>query len=1193
MSPEDRSRDRSSQNRRCRITGLPVRQRPEWTDVGFGGDYRVTLRVIGDRILHSRPTGYATIRDVDRVLELTRQVIDEQFGPERPYVQIEDYRGLEGSSVEGRKRFIRDMKGRDRMAGLVFCNPSPLFKVSIRLAKRLTPSRYRVQIARDYEEAVQWAIETLPGEEGPVPHAAFETGSRPGQAPYPECVRGHGAAGLSVQESAGLPECPGRTRDSWRLHLEGFSTRYERLGADVVHSVSTGYLKDNHIDPLFEHMNRVLSEMNLEGTPIFVLDGLADVSGATWRARRMFVERMAAAQNRYPFRLYVFYGAGRLLRAAVRLGRAFAPFRVAMAEDLAEARRIVAETRKELGTARSDEMDPEASSGRSAQESPLTQACIEDLLHFLGSIDWEAGGLDSLPPEADDPSHPLAALFEAFALIKSDLDRLIEERKAAADALEIEQAYLYQLFENAQLAVVRGSCGGVIQQVNPEFTRIFGFTAEEAIGRKVDDLIVPDDRLEEALATTRRVEGGGKASCETVRRHKDGSPIAVELLAFPIAIDGRQVGAYSMYLDLRERVLAEAALRASEERYRDLFENVSDLLYVHDMEGRFVQANRTLRRLAGLNEEEDLRLNVQDLMPGKNRPRFHDYLERILRNGTDEGSFLLESRDGRSFVVEYRNSLILGEHGAPLGVRGSARDLTERLRADKALRESEERHRSILENMDEGYYEVDLAGNFTFVNRAMCNMLGYTQDEIIGVNNREYMEEETAGGVYAAFNRVYRTGRTEKGFNWETIRRDGSRGIVETSVSLKVGARGEPEGFRGLVRDVTERERDRVEKLRLEAQLQHAQRMEAIGTLAGGIAHNFNNLLMGIQGNASLMALDLDGGHPHSGRLKTIENLVRSGSELTRQLLGYAREGRYEVNAVDLNRLVRETAGTFGAARREIRVHTDLHPALLSVLADRGQVEQALMNLFVNAADAMPQGGDLFLSTENRSSDEMKKKPYAPKGGIYARLLVRDTGQGMDEETRSKIFEPFFTTKGLSKGTGLGLASVYGIVKAHGGYIDVSSEVGRGTTFEIYLPATSVSAETPPEQERSIDPGSGTVLLVDDEETVLAVGAEMLSRMNYTVRTAGGGEEAVRLFQADHEEIDLVILDLIMPDMGGGEVFDRLRGIDPGVKVLLASGYSMDGKAAEILERGCDDFIQKPFDMSLLSERVNALLSRP
>jgi signal transduction histidine kinase/ActR/RegA family two-component response regulator len=405
-----------------------------------------------------------------------------------------------------------------------------------------------------------------------------------------------------------------------------------------------------------------------------------------------------------------------------------------------------------------------------------------------------------------------------------------------------------------------------------------------------------------------------------------------------------------------------------------------------------------------------------------------------------------------------------------------------------------------------------------------------------------------------------------------------------------LSAEGEPTGFRGVVRDVTEREAARKEKKRLEAQLQHAQRMEAVGTLAGGIAHNFNNILMGIQGNASLMALDLDPEDARAGRLKTIEKLVCSGSDLTRQLLGYAREGRYEVRPVDLNNLVWEMADTFGAARREIRVHTDLCGTLSAVLADRGQVEQAIMNLLVNAADAMPQGGDLHLVTKNRSRLEMREKPYIPKAGNYVLLEVRDTGTGMDEETQAKIFEPFFTTKGLSKGTGLGLASVYGIVKAHGGYIDVTSRVGEGTLFELFLPATDAPAVSPVEKGSSIVPGKGTILLVDDEPIVLDAGAEMLARLNYTVLTAAGGEEAVRCFERDHGEIDLVILDLIMPDLSGGEVFDRLKQIDEGARVLLSSGYTVDGKAAEILERGCDDFIQKPFDLRTLSRKVEGLL---
>lgn len=1173
MNSEDRSDGEVESGGRCRITGLPVVQRPEWTDVDFGRDYRVTLRVLGDRILHSRPSGFATRRDTEQALEFTQSVVQERFGNRR-YVQIEDYTRLRGASLDGRKAFIQGMRARDRMVGLVFLTISPVFKVSIQLAKRLTSSDIGIHIAGDYEEALRWAEDCLRGQ-----GLSLSASGIPPRKP----LRGHdastaGHAGAEGRKQPGFPWARVETHDAWTLHLEGFSIQYERPADDVVHTLSAGRLEEKHLEPLFKHMEDVFSSMVLEGVPFFLMNSLESVSTITWRTRRLITRKMASLHERFPFRLNVFYGAGGLLVAAIHMGRPMVPFQVAVAKDLPGAWDLVSESRSQG-----------EGPGRRVSSFEPTQASIDDLFRFLGNINWEVKGEEDSTSVSWDASHPLSPVFDAFLLIKNELDQLLEERQGASNALHIERAYLLQLFENSQMAMVRGSRDGVVQQVNRAFSRMFGYTPEEAIGRDVDLLIVPQEKMGEAESMTRRVDQGEKISYETCRRHKDGTPVPVEMLAFPIIFEGRQVGAYSMYLGIGERVRAEEAMRASEKKYRDLFENVSDLLYVHDMDGQFLEANPAFRNLVGLSEEELLQLNIRHLMPKKNHPRFEEYLERIRVHGVDEGFFRLQIPNGPSRVIEYRNSLITDERGHAMGVRGSGRDLTDRLRAEKALRESEERHRSILENMDEGYYETDPAGNFTFVNQAMSAVLGYTREELIGTNNRNYMDRETARNVYAAFNRVYRSGRPEKGFEWETIRKDGSRGVVETSVSLKLDERGKAVGFRGLVRDVTEREIAGKERERLEAQLQHAQRMEAVGTLAGGIAHNFNNLLMGIQGNASLMALDLPPDHPHGERIKTIEKLVRSGSELTRQLLGYAREGRYEVRPVDLNHLVQDTAGTFGAARKEIRVCTELYPSLHTVLADPGQIEQALMNLFVNAADAMPRGGDLVIRTKDVSSSDMEGKSYIPKEGEYALLEVQDSGLGMDEATRVKVFEPFFTTKGFSKGTGLGLASVYGIVKAHGGYIDVVSQEGRGTTFRMYLPSTEARPEVSVETEIPFHKGEGAVLLVDDEEAVLDVGAEMLSRLNYLVYRAGSGEEAVRMFQEKQELIRLVILDMIMPGMGGGEVFDRLKEIDPHVKVLLASGYSLDGNAAEILKRGCDDFIQKPFDLTVLSQKLGGL----
>lgn len=440
---------------------------------------------------------------------------------------------------------------------------------------------------------------------------------------------------------------------------------------------------------------------------------------------------------------------------------------------------------------------------------------------------------------------------------------------------------------------------------------------------------------------------------------------------------------------------------------------------------------------------------------------------------------------------------------------------------------------------------------------------------------------------------VIRTGEPILNKREHMITPEGKRRVVMDRIPYK-GPNNGVMGLIGFALDVTDLEKAEEERARLGAQLQQALRLKSLGTLAGGMAHNFNNLLMGILGNVSLMLLRTGPDHGHYGNLKVIEKLVKNGSELTRQLLGYAMEGRYEVRPINLNRIVRETAETFGSTKREIRVHYDLDQDLFAVQADQNQIEQVVFNLYVNAADAMPLGGDLYLQTSNVTQEHMEGKSYRPKRENYVMLRVRDTGNGMDKETLEHIFEPFFTTKGLAKGTGLGLASSYGIIKAHGGYIDVESNPGLGTTFCIYLLATEERVKK--EEMGSIPEvcgGRGTILFVDDEETILDLGRQMLGALGYNVLLAGSGKEAMRVYREHQEEIDLVILDMIMPHMGGGETFDHMRNINRRVKVLLSSGYSLDGQAQEILNRGCDGFIQKPFDLKTLSGMLSDVLAAP
>ncbi len=380
------------------------------------------------------------------------------------------------------------------------------------------------------------------------------------------------------------------------------------------------------------------------------------------------------------------------------------------------------------------------------------------------------------------------------------------------------------------------------------------------------------------------------------------------------------------------------------------------------------------------------------------------------------------------------------------------------------------------------------------------------------------------------------------------------------------------------------------EKKKIEVQLLQAQKTETIGKLVGGIAHNFNNLLMGIQGYTSLMLFETDSANPNYARLKNIEKMVESRLDLTRQLLVYARKGQNEVKLLDLNQLVEETSKTFGKTRKEFTIRRELADNLFTIEADQGQIEQALLNLYINAADAMPEDGELTLKTNNSSHKNINGRHFAPKSDNHVMLSVADTGAGMDKSTMKRIFEPFFTTKNMGHGTGLGLASVYGIVKAHNGYIDVDSRKGHGTTFKVYLPASGIKLQKAVKIPEELIKGTGTVLMVDDEEVILEVGSELLKTIGYKVLTAIDGKEAIEIYKKNMDKIDIVLLDMIMPDMGGGKIFDIIKKVNPDAKVLLISGYSLDNQVAKILNRGCNGFIQKPFDLNELSGKIRKVI---
>lgn len=485
----------------------------------------------------------------------------------------------------------------------------------------------------------------------------------------------------------------------------------------------------------------------------------------------------------------------------------------------------------------------------------------------------------------------------------------------------------------------------------------------------------------------------------------------------------------------------------------------------------------------------------------------------------------------------------------------------------------------IMENIDEGIMEITSDARIVYVNSVAVSLSGISEEKLLASNFVDIFHETQRPELKALLE--------SKETSLQVFTKDSPALLNGKHFELRISPLNEKEyKFIVILKDVTE------EKKR-DAQIQRALKMETIGTLAGGIAHEFNNLLMGIQGNASLMLLNTVSTDPGYKRLKSIEKLVQNGSILTGQLLGYARKGKYQVRSINLNKLVENTSDTFGRTRKDITVHKELAGDLFMVKADQRQIEQVLLNLYVNAAYAMSGGGNLFLKTMNVTHKDIGAEIHRPESGNYVKLVVTDTGTGMEEKTLERIFDPFFTTKEIGQGTGLGLASAYGIIKAHGGYIDVQSEKGKGTSFKIYLPATKavVKNQGAVVREEQLLMRHKTILLVDDEELVLEVSQEMLKAMDYDALTAKGGEEAMEVYKKCRDTIDLVLLDMVMPDMGGSKVYDRLKEMNPDVKVLLSSGYSINGEATEIMARGCNGFIQKPFNFKDLSQEIKKILN--
>ena len=493
------------------------------------------------------------------------------------------------------------------------------------------------------------------------------------------------------------------------------------------------------------------------------------------------------------------------------------------------------------------------------------------------------------------------------------------------------------------------------------------------------------------------------------------------------------------------------------------------------------------------------------------------------------------------------------------------------------LMKKKEQMENLLHSLTDAVLAIDTNYNIVQTNRSAEEFFNMSQEKLVGRKYFKvvYGQDEPIEGCPLVIAK-----KTLKPHSKEIrIPKIGGQSIC--SAALVLDPKGKLRGYSLTLRDVAELKRR-------ERQLEREHKMEAITMLSRSVGHELNNLLMGIQGTVSLALAETKDTLPVVKRMQQMEQFVKRGQELTKQLLGFSQGGEYDTRSTDVNGLIEESVSAFDFKQKEVQVIKRLHDNTWQIQVDKGQIEQVLLNLYSNAWQAMPNGGELNISTENVIFDEDYAEFFGVDKGRYVKLSVTDTGEGMDQATQDVIFEPFFTTK--CKGTGLGLAFSNRIVTNHGGIISVYSAKGHGTTFNVYLPAAENNEEQIERYEDKVLKGTGIILLVDDEKMILDVGEEMLQEMGYDVLAANSGKEALRAYRENQDKIALVILDMIMPGMGGGEVFERIKEMNPNVKVLLASGYSLTSQITDILDRGCGGFMQKPFNMSRLSKKIRDVL---
>jgi two-component system, cell cycle sensor histidine kinase and response regulator CckA len=740
------------------------------------------------------------------------------------------------------------------------------------------------------------------------------------------------------------------------------------------------------------------------------------------------------------------------------------------------------------------------------------------------------------------------------------------------------------LFERTDHFVCTLDLEGRFTAINPAGAVISGYSPEELIGRFANELVVPEQRELAARRFAERLAGEEAGEAEYLLLRKDGTRLPVSISSTVIEEHGRPTGALGIVSDISERNRASDALLESERRFRGSFESASIGMALVALDGHFIEINPAFCELVGYSAEEMTSRRFQHITHPDDLARDLENVQRTLDGDFD--SYQMEKRyvrsDGSEVWVMLSVTLVRGADGTPLHFVAHAQDIDARKRADERFVAAERRYRTLVEQLPLCMYirSLDMTKPNIYVSPQVEEILGYPVSDWLNDPNlvTRIMHPDDQERVLGEAARV-RSGTGSFAEEYRYLKPDGTVVWVQDEMHLVRDEQGEPLYVQGFVRDITERKLTEAERDRLRDELLHAQRLEALGRLAGGVAHDFNNMLTAIRGYAELLVADPNAPSSMRDNAHRIVQATEQAADLPRQLLAFGRKQILEAAIVNLNDVVSSIRGLLEHVSGAITVGIAPTAANPWAFADRSQLEQALVNLALNASDAMPSGGRLEVATANVTIDEDDAIEPEARPGSYVVIRVTDTGIGMDDETRRRAFEPFFTTKAEKEGSGLGLSSVYGTVAQSGGFVLLETEVDVGTTFSLYLPVAAAPVEA----------RARTILLAEDEEIVRDLTTQILKNAGYDVLAAGDGAEALVLYEEHRDDIDGVVTDIVMPGLGGRGLARQIREHDAELPIVFISGHHEE--TPETLQLGTGAaLLQKPFSVDALVDAVGRLV---